>query len=138
SRFAREDIYIALWTVLMIVAVWRYRDDGADRWLALLAGALALAFATKESVYLTTAMLLVYCDVLLTIAWLDQRGTVGTARWREGLLLAPVAWVIAALWATLEPTRERLRLETLPREGDLLVTLGILTLPQLAALVQIP
>ena len=32
SRFAREDIHIALWTVLTFAAVWRYRDDGRTRW----------------------------------------------------------------------------------------------------------
>jgi predicted membrane-bound mannosyltransferase len=138
SRFAREDIYIALWTVLLFIAVWRFRQDGADRWLNVVAAALALSFATKESAYLTAAVLLVYLDVTLTQAFLDQRGTRGAARWREGVLLAPVAWAIAALWYAVTPLRERLRLTSIPREGDALIVLGILTLPQLAAAVQLP
>jgi len=138
SRFAREDIYIALWTVLLFMAVWRFRQDGRDRWLALIAGTLALSFATKESAYLTAAVLLVYLDVMLTQTLLDQRGTRGAARWREGVLLAPVAWAIVALWYAITPLRERLRLTSIPREGDALVVIGILTLPQLAAAVQLP
>jgi uncharacterized protein (TIGR03663 family) len=47
SRFAREDIYAALWTALLFIAVWRYREDGRDRWLALAAGALGLAFCDE-------------------------------------------------------------------------------------------
>ena len=138
SRFAREDIYIALWTVLLFIAVWRFRQDGRDRWLAVTAAALALSFATKESAYLTAAVLLVYLDVTLTMAFLDQRGTAGAARWREGVLLAPIAWALAALWYAVAPLRERLRLTSIPREGDALVVIGILTLPQLAAAVQLP
>lgn len=138
SRFAREDIYIALWTVLLFIAVWRFRQDGRDRWLALIAGALALSFATKESAYLTAAVLLVYLDITLTVAFLDQRGTRGMARWREGVLLATVAWAIVALWYAITPLRDRLRLTSIPREGDALVVIGILTLPQLAAAVQLP
>lgn len=138
SRFAREDIYIALWTVLLFMGVWRFRHDGRDRWLALIAGTLALSFATKESAYLTAAVLLVYLDVTLTQAFLDQRGTRGRDRWVEGMLLAPVAWLIVALWGAVGPWRDRLRLTSMPREGDALVVIGILTLPQLAAAVQLP
>jgi uncharacterized protein (TIGR03663 family) len=138
SRFAREDIHSALWTALIVIAVWRFRDDGRDRWLALLAGGLALGFATKESVYLTCAILLLYCDVTLTLAWLRQRGTRGWDLVREAILLAPVAWLVAALWAALESWRVRLRMTRLPREGDLLLVIGVLTLPQLAAGIQLP
>jgi uncharacterized protein (TIGR03663 family) len=138
SRFAREDIYIALWTALVFIAIWRYRDDGRDRWLALLAAGLALGFATKELVYLTCAIVLVYCDVALTLAFLDQRGTRAWDRVREFILLAPVAWLVVALWGMLEPWRARQRIEVFPRTGDLLIVVGVLTLPQLAAGVQIP
>ena len=162
SRFAREDIYAALWTALLVIAVWRYREEGRDRWLALAAAALGLAFATKESAYLTAAILLLYCDVTLTLALLDRRGTTGSARWRERLLLAPVAWLVAGLWDLLDPLRVRLRfsppasetdegadetasiagpprpLTSMPREGQLLLVIGVLTLPQLAAAVQLP
>ena len=138
SRFAREDIYIGLWTVLMFIGVWRYRDDGRDRWLVLTAAGLALSFATKESAYLTAAILLLYTDITLTFALLDQRGTRGWDRLREGILLAPVAWLIVALWGGTTSLRERLRFTSIPREGDLLIVIGILTLPQLAAAVELP
>ncbi len=138
SRFAREDIHIALWTVLLFIGVWRYRDDGRDRWLVLTAAGLALSFATKESAYLTAAIVLLYTDITLTLALLDQRETRGWDRLREGILLAPVAWLLVALWGGTTSLRERLRFTSLPREGDLLIVIGILTLPQLAAATQLP
>ncbi|MBM4416531.1 MAG: TIGR03663 family protein, partial [Chloroflexi bacterium] len=138
SRFAREDIYSALWTALLMIAGWRYQQDGRDRWLAVVAGALALGFATKESVYLVAAVLLVYLDVMLTLALLDQRGSRGEQRLWEGVLLAPVAWLLAALALPLAPLWRRLGFVGLPRAGALLIVVGVLTLPQLAAAAQLP
>ncbi|MBX7112147.1 MAG: TIGR03663 family protein [Dehalococcoidia bacterium] len=138
SRFAREDIYMWMWTVLLFVSVWRYLDDGRDRWLGIAAAALALSFATKESVYLTIAIVLVYLDVRLTIEFLDQRGTKGEERWLEGLFLAPVAWLLAAFWQPLESWRTSRGFTTLPRAADMLIVIGILALPQLSAAAQIP
>jgi uncharacterized protein (TIGR03663 family) len=138
SRFAREDIYVALWTVLLFVGVWRYIQEGRDRWLALVAAALALSFATKESVYLSVAILLLYLDVSMTVALLDQRGTKGNQRWIEGVFLAPVAWILAALWVPLESWRTSRGFTSFPRAGELIVVIGVLALPQLSAGIQIP
>lgn len=138
SRFAREDIYVWMWTVLLFVSVWRYLDDGRDRWLGIAAAALALSFATKESVYLSIAILLIYLDIRLTIELLDQRGTTGEERWLEGLFLAPFAWLVVAFWQPLESWRSSRGFTTLPRSADMLIVIGILSLPQLSAAAQIP
>ena len=137
SRFARNDVIAVLWTVLLVAAVWRYRADGRARWLVLAAAALALSFATKETGYLALAMVLVYLDATLTAALLDQQGLRGWRRAAAALALAPLAWVVAALWAPLGPLRARLGWAERPREADLLVVLGTLTLPFLVAGVQI-
>ena len=57
SRFARNDILMAVWTLGLVVCMWRYFDEGRVRWLYIAAALLALAFATKESAYLVTATL---------------------------------------------------------------------------------
>ena len=57
SRFARNDIIMALWTLAMVVVIWRYLRDARSRDLYLLSALLALAFATKETVYLSVAAL---------------------------------------------------------------------------------
>ena len=46
--------------------------------------------------------------------------------------------MIAALWAPLAPLRRRLGLDTLPREGDLMVVVGTMTAPFLGAALRIP
>ena len=56
SRFAREDIYFACFTLLMVVAVARYVRDRKMRWLVLAAAAFALAYATKEATFLAIAI----------------------------------------------------------------------------------
>ncbi|MFQ5860571.1 MAG: flippase activity-associated protein Agl23 [Dehalococcoidia bacterium] len=55
SRFARNDILMAFWALALVVCLWRYIDEGRDRYLYLIAALLALAFATKETAYIMTA-----------------------------------------------------------------------------------
>ncbi len=57
SRFARNDILMAAWTLGLVICMWRYFDEGRVRWLYISAALLALAFATKESAYLVTGTL---------------------------------------------------------------------------------
>ncbi|HZS79606.1 MAG TPA: flippase activity-associated protein Agl23 [Ktedonobacteraceae bacterium] len=52
SRFAREDIYFACFTLLWIVAAGRYMRDRKMRWLVISAAGFALAYATKEAIFL--------------------------------------------------------------------------------------
>lgn len=56
SRFARNDILMAVWTVLLVICIWRYIDEGKNRYIYIIAGVLAFAFATKETAYLISAM----------------------------------------------------------------------------------
>jgi predicted membrane-bound mannosyltransferase len=143
SRFARNDIFIALFVVLMVTAIWRYRDDGRFRWLMVLAGVDALMFATKETTYLTEAVMLVYLEVVLWRALLTRYRTAfpeatREQRWRVAAALLPTAWFLAALWPLLPGLRARLGQRELPREGDLLLVLGTLSVSQLSALIEVP
>jgi uncharacterized protein (TIGR03663 family) len=56
SRFAREDIYYACFTLLMVVATLRYARERRLRWLLLASASLALSYATKETTFLTVAI----------------------------------------------------------------------------------
>ena len=56
SRFAREDIYLVCFTLLMVVSVARYVRDRKMRWLVLAAAAFSLAYATAEATFLTIAI----------------------------------------------------------------------------------
>lgn len=151
SRFARNDVPIALFTLLLVIAVWRYRQGGPAegtaseaatghgdrRWLLLAAGALALAFTSKESAYLTAAMLLLYLDG--AVAWsLVPSRLAGGRRVLAWAALLPVAWALVALWPLVASLRRRLELGGWSRDADLLVLLGTLTATQIAALAQLP
>ncbi len=52
SRFAREDIYFAFFTLVMVVGVARYVHDRKMRWLVVAAAGFAFGYATKESIFL--------------------------------------------------------------------------------------
>jgi predicted membrane-bound mannosyltransferase len=72
SRFFREDIYMAFFTILMVVAMWRYIEDGRDRWLYLLAIGFTGNVLTKEGAFLAIGVFLVFLDLHLA-ADLAQR-----------------------------------------------------------------
>ena len=55
SRLGRNEILMAVWAVGILILLWRYMNEGKDRYLYLLAGVLALAFASKETAYFLVA-----------------------------------------------------------------------------------
>jgi uncharacterized protein (TIGR03663 family) len=67
SRFAREDIYMAFFTLLMVVGVARYVHDRKMRWLVIAAAGFAFAYATKEATFLTALVFGSFMGALL--AW---------------------------------------------------------------------
>ena len=157
SRFFREDIYLALFSLLMVAAMWRYIEEGRNRWLVLLAGSFLGGILTKEGGFITTAVFLVYLDLYLaadlakrTLIDRDdslrakstgedgspgpQYASMNTPFRRTVLTLglAPWAWAVAALWPFLGRLRTSMGWDNdLPRAGDLLVILGTFTLPLL-------
>jgi len=76
SRFFREDIYMAAFTLVMVVAMWRYIDEGRSRWLYLFAAGFTGNVLTKEGSFLVFAAMLVYLD-LYTAAILARRTLAG-------------------------------------------------------------
>ncbi len=133
SRFLRMDIYLAVFILVMVVAVWSYLHSGRSRWLIVLAVALSLAFSTKEAAFLFVAFLLLYLNghLAIDLAGASLRARGGWRRLALAAALYPVAWALAGLWPFLIRLRTRLGWGRLPRTGDLLVLTGTLTLPLL-------
>ena len=52
SRFARNDIYVAFFTLVIVAAVVRYLARPRPRWIYIAWTALALSFVTKENTYI--------------------------------------------------------------------------------------
>ena len=147
SRFARNDVPVALFTVMMVVGIWRYRTEQHLRWLLLLSAGLALSFASKETTYIAAAVLLLYLNAALAHVLFAQQHGAGPRgatpprlldRATSGLWLLPTAWLLAALWRPLASIRRRLGIDQRPPEADTLVVLGTLVLAELAALASVP
>ncbi len=67
SRFAREDIYFAFFSFVMIVGVARYVRDRKMRWLVVAAAGFSFAYATKESIFLM--IMTSGCFLGVLVAW---------------------------------------------------------------------
>ncbi len=52
SRYIRNDIYIAVWTILLIAALFHFLEDHRVKWFYLGAAVLMLSLATKEVAYI--------------------------------------------------------------------------------------
>ena len=143
SRFLRMDIYLALFILVMVAAVWHYLHDGRTRWLIVLAVALALAYSTKEAAFLFVAFLLLYLNGRLAVDLVAAVPRPAETRDRRIRLAAaaalfPVAWVVAGLWPILSRLGRRVVWDGLPRSADLLLLTGTLTLPLLVAFAKVP
>ena len=60
TRYAREDPYVIVETMLMVGAAFHYMETRQSKWLYLLAFALALEFTTKETSFIYAAQMLIF------------------------------------------------------------------------------
>ncbi|MDR9459747.1 MAG: TIGR03663 family protein, partial [Dehalococcoidia bacterium] len=51
SRYARNDIYSAFWSLLLVICMWRYFEEKKARYIYIGSAALSLSFCTKEVSY---------------------------------------------------------------------------------------
>ena len=132
SRFARNDILVAVWTLGLVICMWRYIDEGKSRYLYIGAALLALLFATKETAYLVTATLGLFLALVVT----SQNWRLVTRGIAAGEVSPPVAIsrLIGRAWAVFA---RGMRLTGVSRPTGFLVLLITLTLPQWAASVSV-
>ena len=100
SRFIRNDIYMAVWTLALVVVMWRYLERPRTALLAAWAALWALAFTTKETAYIAAGILGLY---LAFLALPDIRRWVsGRMRLRDlppaGVLLLLLVTLTLPLW----------------------------------------
>ena len=60
SRFARNDILMAFFIALLVVAIWRYIEEQRHRWLYIAAAVLGFSMATKETAYIFVVIFAAY------------------------------------------------------------------------------
>lgn len=76
GRYARNEAFVGLFTVLTIYAVLKYLADGKESSLYLLTASIALHFATKETAFIATATLLIFLAVVFV-------SRLASAHWKE-------------------------------------------------------
>ena len=132
SRFARNDIFMAVWTLGLVICMWRYIDEGKNRYLYIAAAVLALAFATKETAYMATVILGLYLA-----------GVVISQNWpaiRQGITIGHVSPPVAVARLTagaFSVAARGLSLSGISRPASFLVLMFTLTLPLGAALISV-
>jgi uncharacterized protein (TIGR03663 family) len=67
SRYIRNDIYIAVWTVLLIAALFHFIRSHKPGWFYLGAAVLMFSLATKENAYIFGYIGLIY--ILEVVLW---------------------------------------------------------------------
>ena len=129
SRFARNDILVAVWTLGLVICMWRYIDEGRNRYLYIGSALLALAFATKETAYIVTATLGLYLVlVIVSRNWAAFRRRITVVG-----VSPPAAFgrVVSGVWSA---SQEGAKLSDVSRPAAFLLILVTLSLPQWSAL----
>jgi uncharacterized protein (TIGR03663 family) len=90
SRYVRNEAFVVVEGLLMMWAVFRYFEDRQARWLYLLSASLALHFATKETAFIYTALLLLFLGARFVSDALRARWNSPSHRWAflGGLVVA--------------------------------------------------
>jgi len=73
SRYIRNDIYIIVWTLLLIFAMLRYLEERKSLHLYLMVVVLTLSFCTKEVTFMNGFILGSFLGLLFLIQWLGDR-----------------------------------------------------------------
>ncbi len=123
SRFARNDILMAVFALGLVICIWRYIDEGKHRYIYIAAALLALAFASKETAYLITALFGLY--LVLYLLAVNGPAIVRSAniRYGETRTVNAIFSILSALW------RHANRITGLSRPAVLLLILITVTLP---------
>ena len=135
SRYARNDIFMSVWTLGLIILMWRYIDEGKQRYLYLAAVVLALAFATKETTFFVVGILGSYLLVATWRDWLPwllrrRRAPRAVQDEQAGEYGYTVGFGYGYGWTSARQT-----LSAFSRPGAFLLLLSTLMLPQASALV---
>ena len=129
SRFARNDILMAVWALGLVICMWRYFDEGRSRYLYAAAALLALAFGTKESSYLVVATLGLWSFLLAVHPYVSR---VMQSVELQGV--SPPTALGRVLKALSDPLKgEGFDLRALSRPAAFMVFLITITLPQWSA-----
>jgi uncharacterized protein (TIGR03663 family) len=96
SRFLRNDIYIALLTLVAMGSLLRYIERPQRRWVLLAAAAMGLGVATKENTYITGFIFVTFLVILGgALFWASRRARTG----RAPIWASPIATAATRLFS---------------------------------------
>jgi uncharacterized protein (TIGR03663 family) len=135
ARYIRNDIYMAVWAMLMVIALFRFMDGRRNRWLYVGTVATVLSLCTKETAFIFGFIALTF------MALVALREVVGEQKAPLlylvlallTLLLAGLAWVLGRAPASSQAAAAG---STLARGAPPLLVLAAGV--SLAALVSVP
>jgi len=99
SRYIRDDIYMAVWVMLLIAALFHYLRDRRPGWFILGAAVMMLAITTMENAFIFGWMGLVFLIVAAVWQKVSQRNhiwlflggaVIGLVLWAAGYVLGHV------------------------------------------------
>lgn len=136
SRYARNDIFMAVWTLAIVVLMWRFIEEKKNIYLYMIAMVLALAFTTKETTFIVVAIFGSYLFIVSSPDWMpwifrrqkkliESHISDDTYRYIPGYGFRSGSFNI------------RHRLSKFSSPGILLLLFGTLTLPQAAATISL-
>ena len=132
SRFARNDILMAAWTLGLVISMWRYIDEGKNRYLYSAAALLALAYATKETTFIVTFVLSLYLIIVVVVAnWPKIQSSVD---FEDVSPPVAIGRILAAFWSRYQ---SGISLSDVSRPASFLILLVTLSLPQWASVVSL-
>ena len=135
SRFARNDILMALWSLGLVAFMWRYLDSGKNRYLYGSAALLALAYSSKESAYLVTAIMALFLGFTVVQRGFDRvKKGLGRDRLYGVSPLIAAGRVLGAGWDELFGKDA---VANASRPAAFLILIGTLTLPLWSAFVSL-
>ncbi len=74
SRFIREDIFFAAWTLLIVYGLWKYLEGGEPFHLMLMTAGWALAYSQKEVSYLLTMVVWLFLALVVGLRLAGRLG----------------------------------------------------------------
>ncbi len=111
SRYLRNEVYIALWMVLLTAALFHFLEDRKPCWLYLGATVLMLSLATKENAYFFGFAGLVF--LVEVVLWQRVRGRRQIWLYAGGMALC--ALLVVIVYALARPALDGG--ETVPATG---------------------
>ena len=158
SRFARNDILMAVWALGIVIAMWRYLDEdakgseeepaaletddeetadpppkmGKTKYLYITAALLAFAFASKESAYLITGTM----GLFLVLVLVSRNWNAVKSKVNVGVDSPPVA-ALKIVGGWINNLERGLEMRGISKEAGFLVLLITITLPLWGAFVSI-